>query len=242
MTGAAHHKATPELMARAVELVRQGLDAQSVASRAGCSPSSVRRWAAEAGIDVPQRKARALDPDVIAACLERHDAGETLASLAREVNAAESTLTQGIRRLRQARDQGRRRARAAAARIAEAARRDEIAEAEAQFEVHGVRADGEPLIPSPMRWVRDLRPRGRRLVLELVDDGLGDVVLVARLEALHAAPTCRRCATEASTRPALAQESWQPSAGTWAARALMMLAGMTTLRTEVRDHDGGQAK
>jgi len=234
-------KLDPARIERALELARTGMYANDIASQLGVLAETVRRWCLAANVKLASPRNRECDWAVVAEAADRSVAGESFAALGREYGVSERTLAD---RIRFELSQRALRAAGVEPKVSARGRRGSPESEAARYAPTngGVRADGEPLVPAPMEWVKDLRPRGRRLVLELVDDGLGDVVLVARLEAAHAAPTCRRCATEASTRPALAQESWQPSAGTWAARALMMLAGMTTLRTEVRDHDGGQAK
>ena len=237
------HRFEPEKEARALQLARQGLHAAEIAQRVDCSPKTVRGWAAAAGVPIASRRNTLIDGAVVAACEERNAAGEALAALAREHSMPESTLAAAIKRLREARAQARRRDQARS-RGAVREERERVHRARpepvVQERVRVRDIDDEPRPAAPTAWISELKPRGRRLVLELADDGLGDTVLLARLEALHAAPTCRRCATEASTRPALALESWNPSATTGAQRVLLLLSGLVTSRTgDVAPHTGG---
>jgi hypothetical protein len=68
--------------------------------------------------------------------------------------------------------------------------------------------DYKPGIP---RWLAEIQPTGVRVQLELTDDGMGSVRLVARIT---------------SAKGELGQESWSPTDLAWAERLLMHLSGI----------------
>jgi len=233
----------PAVVERILALVREGLDATTIANRVGGSAKTVKKYAKAAGLTVYVRRLASMTPEAVAEADARNVAGESVCALSRSMGYPETTLRQQLRALRQARYQAERRAKARAA----AAPASEPAPEPPPPRRPYIRDEDdipptETAAPSPAAWISDLQPRGRRLVLELVDAGMGDPVLVARLEELHAAPPSR-CRCRQEERAPLAQESWVPSSATWASRALMLLAGIASIRsTDIRDHDGGRAK